>query len=107
MSVYSKTFYGPNTWPLSSVTLLSTVPAGKVWVLKTIIWVSTSSLANQVGVIYARGTGTADRIWRKPIVANDTIVQDTRVVLEAGESLYGQWGTANATVTLSGYEFNT
>jgi len=106
VSVYTKRLYGPNQWGTTAVTSMSTVPAGKVWVVRSLIVVSRASTAGQVFVLFLGGTSNDKRVWRSDLVANQTLVVNWRLQAVAGETFYGQWAVQQPVVTLVGYEFD-
>ena len=96
----------PPTLIGTTTTTLFTVPAGRQWAIKQIVACNTGGTQRLVTI--ARGSAaTAGNcfVYRLPIAQSDTVVLDTALVLEAGETIQALSDTAaDVTVTVTGWE---
>jgi len=90
----------------TTTTTMFTVPAGRQYAIKQIVICNTDGTERLVTV--AKGTAaTAGNcfVYRLPISRSDTVVLDTALVLEAGETIQGLSDTgAVVTVTVTGWD---
>lgn len=102
MTVYSERFVGPLTLA-GGFTSIHTVPADETHILMTLSLVVGTPAAGASVTLLLNGTGTGNRLWRRLIVADTTLLEtDLRLVLEAGDVLHSS-GTSAAVLTLCGY----
>lgn len=109
MSVYTKRVVGPVALANSPLTqLLATVPAGKVWVLRTVIVANNStSLATTVRLATGTAGVGANRWYKRLVPADETDIRDLRYAMIAGETIEGLHNdAAPATVSITAYEFD-
>lgn len=87
-------------------TTLFTVPAGHQYAIKQIVVCNTGGTQRLITI--AKGsTATAGNcfVYRLPIAQSDTVVLDTALVLEAGETIQASSDTAaEVTVTVTGWD---
>jgi hypothetical protein len=99
----SPTFLGNVT------TTLFTVPSSHQYTIKQIVICNTGGIDRLVTI--AKGSaGTAGNcfVYNLPVAANDTVVLDTALVLEAAETIQGQSDTAGqVTATITGWDRQT
>lgn len=91
----------------TSTTTIMTVTANYQWAVKQIIICNTDGVERLVTLSYDGSAATAGNcfVYRLPIAASDTIVLDTALVLEAGDTLQGLSDTADkVTVSVTGWE---
>lgn len=90
----------------TTTTVLFTVPSGRQYAIKQIVVCNTGGVERLVTL--AKGTAaTAGNcfLYRLPISSSDTVVLDTALVLEAGETVQGLADTgAQVTVTVTGWD---
>ena len=90
----------------TTTTTLFTVPTGHQYAIKQIIVCNTDGVERLVTL--AKGSAaTAENcfVYRLPMAFNDTVVLDTALVLEAGETIQGLSDTADkVTVTITGWD---
>ena len=103
--VFPKLLDAPTFLGTSSTTLF-TVPTGHQYAIKQIVVCNTDGMERWVNL--AVGT-TATRencfVFQLPIAFYDTVVLDTALVLEAGQTLQGSSDTADkVTVTTTGWD---
>lgn len=102
-TIYSKRLVGPTLLSAAGDTLLGTVPAGKLWVIRNLLFWTNSGSMRYVLAIGTTAT-TANRVVNQTTAETDW--RETRLVLTAGETLHGLGSTtAGGYITLSGYEF--
>lgn len=105
MSVYSTRLYGPALVTAAASSIL-TVPAGLTYVVQTLIAVVQTPSPGALLVLYVGGSGAANRVFRRPITADTTIIEvNLRLVLESGDVLWAGGSTA-VTLSLHGYELS-
>jgi hypothetical protein len=103
--VFPKLLANPTTLGTTTTTLF-TVPSGRQWAIKQVVVCNTDGVERLVTL--AKGTAaTAENcfVYRLPVASSDTVVLDTALVLEAGETIQGLSDTADkVTVTVTGWE---
>ena len=103
--VFPKLLANPTTLGTTTTTLFI-VPTGRQWAIKQVVVCNTDGVERLVTL--AKGTAaTAGNcfVYRLPIAASDTVVLDTALVLEAGETIQGLSDTGSVvTVTVTGWE---
>jgi hypothetical protein len=103
--VFPKLLSNPTTLGTTTTTLF-TVPSGRQWAIKQVVVCNTDGVERLVTL--AKGTAaTAGNcfVYRLPVASSDTVVLDTALVLEAGETIQGLSDTADkVTVTVTGWE---
>lgn len=83
-----------------------TVPTGRVYVVRNIQLVFFSWTASVAARLMGPGTTTAAWLWRQTITQDQTVWLETRLVFDAGETLYAVRTTGvGMTVTVNGYDF--
>jgi hypothetical protein len=89
----------------TSTTTIATVPSGYTEVIKQIIIANTDTVDRNVTLSIGSAATAANRIMSAlPIGANDIMVWDTALVLNAGETLQGLSDTASrVNVTVVGW----
>lgn len=107
MSVYSKRFYGP-AQPGLTATVLYTVPAGEVIVLRSIQILTNHATTAQTWVVFIFNTALTFELGRWVVPAQSTVNLDLRVPMTAGEELRALRVTSGitGTLTVSGYRFS-
>jgi hypothetical protein len=103
--VFPKLLANPTTLGTTTTTLF-TVPSGRQWAIKQVVVCNTDGVERLVTL--AKGTAaTAGNcfVYRLPVASSDTVVLDTALVLEDGETIQGLSDTADkVTVTVTGWE---
>ena len=103
--VFPKLLANPTTLGTTTTTLF-TVPSGRQWAIKQAVVCNTDGTERLVTL--AKGTAaTAGNcfVYRLPVASSDTVVLDTALVLEAGETIQGLSDTGSVvTVTVTGWE---
>jgi hypothetical protein len=103
--VFPKLLANPTTLGTTTTTLF-TVPSGRQWAIKQVVVCNTDGVERLVTL--AKGTAaTAGNcfVYRLPVASSDTVVLDTALVLEAGETIQGLSDTGSVvTVTVTGWE---
>lgn len=103
--VFPKLLSNPTALGTTTTTLF-TVPTGHQYAIKQIIVCNTDGVERLVTL--AKGTAaTASNcfVYRLPMAFNDTVVLDTALVLEAGETIQGLSDTGSVvTVTITGWD---
>jgi hypothetical protein len=103
--VFPKLLANPTTLGTTTTTLF-TVPSGRQWAIKQVVVCNTDGTERLVTL--AKGTAaTAGNcfVYRLPVASSDTVVLDTALVLEAGETIQGLSDTGSVvTVTVTGWE---
>jgi hypothetical protein len=87
-------------------TLGSAVASGRAWVVKQIVFCNTDG-TDRLLYFAVNTTATVDNriFWALPIAANDTIIWDTALVLNATDQFYGYSDTTDkVTFTAVGWE---
>lgn len=90
----------------TTTTTLFTVPAGHQYAVKQIIVCNTGGLERLV-TLAKDSAATAGNcfVYRLPVAKDDTVVLDTALVLEAGETIQGLSDTGSVvTVTVTGWD---
>ena len=90
----------------TSTTTLCTVPSSHTYVIKQIVIANTDTAERLVTLSIGSAATAANHILSAlPIGANDIIIWDTAIVLEATETLQGLSDTASkVNVTLVGWD---
>lgn len=104
--VFPKMLCIPTTLGTATTTLF-TVTTGYQWAVKQIIICNTDGSERIVTLAYDGTAATATNcfIYRLPIAQYDTIVLDTALIFEAGDTLQGLCDTASkVTVCVTGWE---
>ncbi len=93
----------------TSTTTLATAATGYADIIKQIIITNTDTVDRLVTLSIGSAATAANRLLSSlPIGANDVIIWDTALVLNAGETLQGLSDTASkVTVTVVGWEKQT
>jgi hypothetical protein len=107
--VFPKMLKAP-TFLGTSDTTVFTVTTNYQWAIKQIIVCNTDSTERWVTLAYDGTTASAVNcfVYRLPIAANDTVVLDTALVFESGDTLRGASDTADkVTVCATGWERQT
>jgi hypothetical protein len=93
----------------TSTTTIATAATGYDEVIKQIIITNTDTVDRLVTLAIGSAATAANRLLSSlPIGANDVIIWDTALVLNAGETLQGLSDTASkVTVTVVGWEKQT
>lgn len=93
----------------TTTTVLATAASGYAEIIKQIIIANTDTVDRTVTLAIGSAATAANRIMSAlPIGANDLMVWDTAIVLNAGETLQGLSDTAaKVTVTVVGWEKQT
>lgn len=93
----------------TTTTVLATAASGYADIIKQIIIANTDTVDRTVTLAIGSAATAANRIMSAlPIGANDLMVWDTAIVLNAGETLQGLSDTAaKVTVTVVGWEKQT
>lgn len=101
-----KRLIGPVALTASNAGIGSAVGSGKTWVIKQIIFCNTDGSDRLVYLAIGSSATPSYRFASgMPIAANDTVVLDTAMVLEATEQLYGYADTGSVvTVIALGWE---
>lgn len=107
--VFPKMLCVPTTLGTTTTTLF-TVSSNRQWAVKQIIVCNTDGVERWVTLSYDGTAATASNcfVYRLPIAAYDTVVLDTALVFEAGDTLQGLSDTASVvTVSVTGWERQT
>ena len=103
--VFPKLLANPTTLGTTTTTLF-TVPTSRQWAIKQVVVCNTDGVERLVTL--AKGTAaTAGNcfVYRLPVASSDTVVLDTALVLEDGETIQGLSDTGSVvTVTVTGWE---
>lgn len=93
----------------TTTTVLATAATGYAEIIKQIIIANTDTVDRTVTLAIGSAATAANRLMSAlPIGANDLMVWDTAIVLNAGETLQGLSDTAaKVTVTVVGWEKQT
>jgi hypothetical protein len=93
----------------TSTTTIATAATGYAEIIKQIIITNTDTVDRLVTLSIGSAATAANRLLSSlPIGANDVIIWDTAIVLNAGETLQGLSDTASkVTVTVVGWEKQT
>jgi hypothetical protein len=89
----------------TSTTTLFTVPSGHQYAIKQIVVCNTDGTERWVKLAVGATTSPENCfVFQLPIAFYDTVVLDTALVLEAGQTIQGSSDTANkVTVTITGW----
>jgi hypothetical protein len=99
-----KRLAGPTALSTSN-SVVMTVPASRVYLLKQISITNTNSVdANFRLAIGSSATASNCFFYNMPIAANDTMVFDTAYVLTALENIQGQSDRGGVNVIITGWE---
>ena len=102
--VFPKLLANPTALGTTTTTLF-TVPSGHQYAIKQVVVCNTDGVERLVTL--AKGTAaTAGNcfVYRLPVASSDTVVLDTALVLEAGETVQGLSDTGSVvTVTVTGW----
>lgn len=104
--VFPKMLCAPTTLDTTTTTLF-TVTTNHQWAVKQIIICNTDGVERWVTLSYDGTAATASNcfVYQLPIAAYDTIVLDTALVFESGDTLQGLSDTASkVTVSVTGWE---
>ena len=103
--VFPKLLDNPTFLGTSSTTLF-TVPIGHQYAIKQIIVCNTDGTERWIKLaLGSTSVAEACFVFQLPIAFYDTIVLDTALVLEAGDTLQGSSDTADkVTVTVTGWD---
>ena len=107
--VYPKMLKAP-TFLGTTTTTLFTVTTNYQWAVKQIILCNTDGVERLVTLSYDATAATAGNcfVYKLPIAAYDTVVLDTALVFESGDTLQGLSDTADkVTVSVTGWERQT
>lgn len=107
--VFPKMLCVPTTLGTSTTTLF-TVPADRQWAVKQIVVCNTDGTERLVTLSYDGTAATASNcfVYQLPIASKDTVVLDTALVFEAGDTLQGLSDTGSkVTVSVTGWERQT
>ena len=107
--VFPKMLCVPTTLGTTTTTLF-TVSSNRQWAVKQIIVCNTDGVERWVTLSYDGTAATASNcfVYRLPIAAYDTVVLDTALVFEDGDTLQGLSDTASVvTVSVTGWERQT
>ena len=104
--VVPKRLGGPTQVSVSATpTTLFTVPTGQQYTIKQIVICNTDGVDRTITIGIGGVTAALASIYLLPISFFDTIVMDTGLVLEAGETLRACSDTASkVTVTVTGWD---
>ncbi len=93
----------------TSTTTIATAATGYAEIIKQIIITNTDTIDRTVTLAIGSAATAANRLLSAlPIGANDVMIWDTALVLNAGETLQGLSDTASkVTVTVVGWEKQT
>jgi hypothetical protein len=107
--VFPKRLGGPTQVSVSATpTTLFTVPSSRQYTIKQIVICNTDGVDRTVTIGIDGVTAALSAIFQLPIGANDTVVMDTGLVLEATETIQGCSDTAaKVTVTITGWDRQT
>lgn len=82
----------------------ATVPANYAWVIKQVTLCNTAGIDAVVYLAVGTAATAANRFFSAlPITGFDTLVFDTGIVMNAGESLYGYADRAGINVIVNGW----
>ena len=98
------------TTPLgTTTTVVATVPSGYQYIVKQVIMCNTDGVDRLISLAIGSSATVANRfISLLPIAASDTIVYDTGIVINAGETIQGLSDTASkVNVVLVGWTKQT
>ena len=99
-----KRMAGPAALGTSNATVC-TVPASKQWTTKQFVFTNTSGSEALVYLAVGTSATASNRIFSAlPIAANDVVVWDTALVLDAAETLQGYADRTGVNVTIVGWE---
>lgn len=104
--VFPKLLRSPTMLDATTTTVF-TVTVNRQWTVKQIIICNTDGVDRTVNLSFNATAATASNcfVFRMPIAAYDTIVLDTGLVFESGESLQGLSDTGSkVTVMVTGWE---
>ena len=103
--VFPKLLDAPTFLGTSSTTLF-TVPSGHQYAIKQIVVCNTDGVERWIKLAVGATTTVENCfVFQLPIAAYDTVVLDTALVLEAGQTLQGSSDTASkVTVTVTGWD---
>lgn len=107
--VFPKMLCVPTTLGTTTTTLF-TVPSNRQWAVKQIVICNTGGTERLVTLSYDGTAATASNcfVYRLPVANSDTVVLDTALVFEAGDTLQGLSDTGSVvTVTVTGWERQT
>ena len=91
-------------------TTIFTVPSNRQWAVKQIVVCNTDGTERWVSLSFNAAATTASNcfVFQLPIAAYDTIVLDTALVFDSGQTLRGQADTASkVNVAVTGWERQT
>jgi hypothetical protein len=105
-TVVPKMLCGPTTLGTTTTTLF-TVATNHQYAVKQIILCNTDGVERLVTLSYDATAATASNcfVYRLPVAAYDTVVLDTALVFESGDTLQGLSDTASkVTVSVTGWD---
>lgn len=106
---YSTRIYGPATPPTSAGTLW-TVPAGRVYVVRTLCIVLVGITATPTVAFWINGSGASDRWFRRLLAGDQTYNEIGRWVFGPGDSCLGigtgLGGGQTLAVSMHGYDLS-
>lgn len=95
---------GPVEFATSNAVVGASVPANYAWVIKQVTLCNTAGIDAVVYLAVGTAATAANRFFSAlPITGFDTIVFDTGIVMNAGESLYGYADRAGINVIVNGW----
>lgn len=99
-----KRVVGPVAFGTSNGTL-GTVPASRQWTTKQFVFTNTSGVEALIYLAVGTAATASNRIFSGlPIAANDTVVWDTALVLNAAETLQGFADRSGVNIVVVGWE---
>lgn len=101
-----KRFYGPTTLSASAGSpSTTTVPSSRQWTTKQFVFTNTSGAEALVYLSIGSPSTTANRVLSGlPIAANDVVIWDTALVLDAAETIQGYADRSGVNITIMGWE---
>lgn len=103
-----KRMVGPVALTTSNATVGSAVPANRQWTTKQFIITNTNTIDVLVYLAIGTAATASNRVLSAlPVGANDTVVWDTALVLDAAEQLYGYSDYTGVNITVVGWEKET
>lgn len=100
MGVRSRRLFGP-VGLNPTVDTLFTCPAGRTAIIHTLAVVNRDVAVDTVVAILLNGDQSVNRIWRNNLLVNTSVLLETHIVLNPGDTLRALRGAGTA--TLSGF----
>lgn len=99
--------FGPQLLTLASALSLFTVPAGHVYVVRHLHMVNSSTSTTQMTRFNIGSSAlTGNRVFHLTVLPDQSFIQEVRLPLVAGETMWGQNSVAaTCALTVSGYDF--